>query len=515
MKILHLEDNAADAEITQAVFHDEWPDCEVTVVANREDFLRELPQGHDLIISDFSLANFTGLEALQLAREGSATIPFVFFSGTIGEERALEALRSGATDYVIKDRPKRLIPAIQRALGDARMAREREAAKEQMLRVQRLENIGMLAAGIAHDFNNVLAPILMGIPLLRMRHPGPGDEKILANMESSAGRGAGLIKQILGFAHGVAGEAQLVQPKHLLRELVDVITQTFPRSIKVEDHVPGNLWPIKANPTQFHQIVLNLCVNARDAMPSGGTLTLRAANCPLDEVCAAAIEGTRPGPYLLLEVADSGTGMPAEVLGRIWEPFFTTKAPGRGTGLGLPTVRGIIQDHQGAITVQSRPGEGTLFQVYLPASPDEVGTNAAPGTWAIPRGQGELILVADDSVQVREVTCATLVEHGYRVIAAANGTEAVALFATRSLEVRAVVTDLDMPELDGTALVKIARTMNPAVRVLLVSGSAELNDARRQPPPGGRFLPKPFTAEALLRTVHALLEEAPAEDAGR
>ncbi|HWA24474.1 MAG TPA: response regulator [Lacunisphaera sp.] len=509
MKILHLEDNPADAEITQAVFLDEWPDCEVTVVGNRQDFLRELPRGHDLILSDFNLINFTGLEALQLAREKSPAVPFVFFSGTIGEERALDALRSGATDYVIKDRPKRLIPAIQRALNDAKIAREREAAKEQMLRVQRLENIGMLAAGIAHDFNNVLAPILMGIPLLRMRHPGPNDAKILANMESSAGRGAGLVKQILGFAHGVAGEAQLVQPKHLLRELVDVITQTFPRTLKVEDEIPANLWPIKVNPTQFHQVLLNLCVNARDAMPNGGALTLRAANCTLDEVGAAAIEGAKPGPYLAIEVADTGTGMPPEVLGRIWEPFFTTKAPGRGTGLGLSTVRSIVGDHHGSIVVQTQPGRGTTFQIFLPAAPEEAANASAAGPLAIPRGQGELILVADDSVQVREVTCATLVEHGYRVVAAANGTEAVALFAPRSLEVRMVVTDLDMPELDGTALVKVARTMNPAIRVLLVSGSAEVNDARRQPPPGGKFLSKPFTAEALLSTVHTLLQEAP------
>jgi len=513
MKILHLEDNAADAELTQDVFREEWPDCEVTLVDNRVDFVRHLRAGHDLILSDFNLVNFNGLEALHLAKEQSPATPFIFLSGTIGEDRALEALRAGAADYVIKDRPKRLIPAMQRALNDAKLAREREAAKEQMLRVQRLENIGMLAAGIAHDFNNVLSPVLMGVPLLRMRHKGESDQKILASIESSALRGAGLVKQILGFAHGVTGEPQLVQPKHLLHELLEVMEQTFPKTIRLQDEIAANLWPLKANPTQLHQVVLNLCVNARDAMPSGGTLTLRAANRPLDAVGAASVTGTRPGPYLVIEVSDTGTGIPPAILARIWEPFFTTKEPGRGTGLGLSTVRGIVHDHHGVIAVQTRPGHGTLFEILLPAVPDQAGESSTAVTAAAPRGQGELILVVDDSAQVREITCATLVQHGYRALAAANGTEAVALFAPRCLEIRAVVTDLDMPELDGMALMKIAQTLNPALRVLLVSGSANNHDHRPRPPPGGKFLPKPFTAETLLGTVHEMLNGATAAPA--
>lgn len=505
MKILHVEDNAPDAELAHSLFLDEWPDCQVKLVDNRDDFLAQLSTGYDLILSDFSLVNFNGLEALHLAHEKLPDVPFIFFSGTIGEERALEALRSGARDYVIKDRPRRLISAIQRALNDARLQRERRAIEAQMLRVQRLENIGMLAAGMAHDFNNVLAPILMGVPLLRSRLPGASDQRIINSIESSVERGAGLVRQILGFAHGVTGEPQLIQPKHLIKELLAVMHQTFPKNIRIEDETEGGLWPLTTNPTQFHQILLNLCVNARDAMPDGGTLRLRGANRQLDELSAAAISGTRSGPYLFLEVIDTGTGIPPQVLERMWDPFFTTKEAGRGTGLGLATVRGIVEEHHGVITVQTRPGDGTTFQILLPASPGRECATGSAASADIPRGQGELILVADDDASVRDITSATLTGHGYRVLAAADGTEALALFAPRSLEIKVVITDLDMPNLDGSAVARVVRTMNPAVHILTVSGSADVNDPRRHSPLAGAFLAKPFTSEVLLGTIHGLL----------
>jgi two-component system cell cycle sensor histidine kinase/response regulator CckA len=505
MKILHLEDNAGDAELIHQVFLDEWPDCEVKVVDNRSDFVAQLPTGYDLILSDFSMVNFTGLEALHIAHAKIPETPFIFFSGTIGEDRALDALRAGASDYVIKDRPRRLIPAIERAVNDARLRRERRATEEQMLRVQRLENIGMLAAGIAHDFNNVLAPVLLGVPLLRHRLKEESDQRILGSIENSVLRGAGLVRQILGFAHGMTGEPQLIQPKHLIRDLVGVMEQTFPKSIRVQDETEGGLWPITINPTHFHQILLNLCVNARDAMPEGGILRLRGANRQFDELSAAAIPGARPGFYLFLEVADTGTGIPPAVLERIWDPFFTTKDAGRGTGLGLATVRGIVQGNQGVITVQTHVGQGTTFQILLPASPGSDYSAAPIAAAVIPRGKGELILVADDDASLRDLTSATLTDHGYRVLAAVDGTEALALFAPRSLEIKVVVTDLDMPNLDGSVLTKVVRSLNPSIRILTVSGSADVDDPRRHSPLAGTFLAKPFTSEMLLGRVHELL----------
>jgi two-component system cell cycle sensor histidine kinase/response regulator CckA len=505
MKILHLEDNLRDAELIQIEHLEKLPDCRINVVSTEEDFVAQLADQPDLILSDFNMPRFNGLEALRLAREKAPEIPFIFLSGTIGEERAIEALRAGASDYVIKDRPKRLLPAIQRALKDAQLARERRAAEEQMHRVQRLENIGLLAAGIAHDFNNVLAPVLMGIPLLRMNTSDPSDQKILANIESSAKRGAGLVQQIMGFAQGISGEPQLIQPRHLISELVGILEQTMPKNIRVEARFVRELWPIRTNPTQLHQILLNLCVNARDAMPQGGVLTLRADNHTLDAMGAAAISGARPGDYLLIEVSDTGTGIPPAILKKIWDPFFTTKGAGKGTGLGLATVQGLVQSHQGVITLETQPGRGTTFRILLPAVPGAEGGSKATGLEGIPRGRGELVLVVDDDTSVRETTSAALRGHGYRTLVAADGTEALGLFAPRSLEVRAVVTDLDMPNLDGMALTKVVLNLNPSVRIILVSGSTDIHDSRWQVPPNGAFLPKPCSGEALLRTLHGLL----------
>jgi signal transduction histidine kinase len=331
-----------------------WPDCQIEVVDDREGFQRGLDQGCDLILSDFNMPGFNGLEALDLARKQKSTIPFIFMSGTIGEERAIEALRNGASDYVLKDRPQRLVSAIERALNEARRAREKKEADEHLFRVQRLENIGMMAAGIAHDFNNVLAPIVMGMSTLRMRHKDPLDQRIFTNIESCAQRGTGLVKQIMGFAKGIAGEPEVLDLGPVISDVI-AMAQTFPKHVQVWSKVAPDLWKVKANPTQLHQVLLNLCVNARDAMPEGGELWIRGSNQQRDG-----------GPHVLLEVSDTGTGIPADVVARMWDPFFTTKGAGQGTGLGLSTVRSIVENHQGVITLETKPGF-TVFRVMLPA----------------------------------------------------------------------------------------------------------------------------------------------------
>jgi two-component system, cell cycle sensor histidine kinase and response regulator CckA len=378
--------------------------------------------------------------------------------------------------------------------------------EEQFLRAQRLESIGMLAAGIAHDLNNVLAPILLAAPMLRDHIADPGDLPLIEALEKSAERGAALVRQILSFAHGADGEHQLIQPKHILRDLAGFIEQTFPKTIRLQEHLPSNLWTVRANLTQLHQVILNLCVNARDAMPQGGTLTLVADNCVLDDLSAAAIEGARPGGYVVLQVEDTGTGIPPEILAHIWEPFFTTKSAGKGTGLGLSTVRGIVENHAGFITVRTAPGHGTTFRVYLHAAECSAQNDGGPPTTGLPpRGGGELILVVDDELNVRKLTATILAHHGYRVLTAGDGAEALALFTPRSEEIRLVVTDLAMPNLDGIGLARLLRRRNPAVRILITSGLA----AEGQPRPPEDFAPqvlmKPFKSETLLDAVHALL----------
>ncbi len=383
----------------------------------------------------------------------------------------------------------------------------RKQIEEQFLRAQRLESLGMLAAGIAHDLNNVLAPILMGAPLLREHVTRAGDRRILENLEKSAERGAALVRQILGFAHGIGGDAERVHVKPIVRDLAAFIRQTFPRRVRFEEFQAAELWPVRGNPTHLHQVLLNLCVNARDAMPEGGRLRLAAENRLLDSAQAAAIEGAQPGPYLVLSVEDTGTGIPEAYRERIWDPFFTTKETGKGTGLGLSTVRGIVLGHKGFITVESEEGRGTAFRVFLPALTTAVDRAEPPLPHLSIPGRGELILVVDDEADVRDITMAILAHHGYRVIGAGDGAEAATLLAARRSEVRLVVTDLQMPHLDGAALAGVVHRLNPAIKVIAVSGMQSSRTLRSALEHASVFLAKPFKADDLINAVERLLTD--------
>lgn len=386
---------------------------------------------------------------------------------------------------------------------------DKKRIEEQFFRAQRLESVGMLAAGIAHDLNNVLAPILLAAPMLRDHVHDPTDLRMITTLEKSAERGAALVRQILGFAHGAEGEHRVMQAKPLLRDISTFASETFPKSIRFQDHIPNNLWRVKASPTQLHQVLLNLCVNARDAMPQGGTLSLRAENTVLDEVTAAEIEGGRPGPFLAISVEDSGTGIAPDVLAKIWDPFFTTKDVGKGTGLGLSTVRGLIESHSGFVTVRTATGKGTTFRVYLPALDSTSETTAinvpAP---PVPRGTGELVLVVDDEVSIRNMAATILSRHGYRVLTAGDGAEAIALFAPRSKEIRLLITDLSMPKLDGAALAGVVRRLNPSIKIIAVSGLGSAGGKSTTKDFTNAFLVKPFRSEALLTMVHDVLHSA-------
>ncbi len=249
---------------------------------------------------------------------------------------------------------------------------ERKALEEQLLRTQRLEGIGTLASGVAHDLNNILSPILMSVPLLQLALAGTPNESLVSIIGQSAERGASIVKQVLTFARGVEGERMIVQVHHLLRDMESIMRQTFPRSITIQNSARAGLWPVNGDATQLHQVLLNLCVNARDAMPKGGTLRIDAENLQIDENYAAMSPGTKPGPYLLITVSDTGQGIPEEIRQKIFDPFFTTKEIGKGTGLGLSTVIGIVKSHGGFLAIESKPGQGATFKIYLPAEPDAI-----------------------------------------------------------------------------------------------------------------------------------------------
>lgn len=389
-------------------------------------------------------------------------------------------------------------PALQVLLHDLT---ERIRLEEQVQQAQRLESIGMLAAGIAHDLNNVLAPILMAAPMLRDTAIAPGDKSMLTAIENSATRGAALVRQILTFAHGIASEAQAVQLSHLMREIVSVVSRTFSKSIVVELELPRGLWPVRASATQVHQVLLNLCVNARDAMTRGGILRLAARNVPAGE----ALTDVPPGPWVELVVADTGTGIPPEVLARMWDPFFTTKTNGKGTGLGLATVRGIIDAHRGHIRVETAVSRGTTFRVYLP--PAETAVTEEQSVSLPPRGNQEMVLLVDDDASVRLLTSAMLTHHGYRVMEACDGEAAMKTFRAEKANLRLVITDLDMPNSDGIALAANIRALATHLPILAMSG-AEPGWAKRPAAqqPVDAFLLKPFTMERILGLVHSLVQ---------
>ncbi len=394
---------------------------------------------------------------------------------------------------------------------------DRKRLEEHFLRAQRIENVGLLAAGIAHDLNNVLAPMLMAAPMLREWVKEPAGLEILEMLEKSAERGSGLVRQILGFTRGTSGEPQLVQVRDVIRDLVVVISSTFPKIVRLEEDIAPDLWLVKASPIQVHQVLLNLCVNARDAMPHGGILRLRAKNCDLSPASAAAIPGGRTGAFVVLHVEDTGTGIPASVLSHMWEPFYTTKESGKGTGLGLSTVRGITKSHGGFIDVITHTGQGTSFRVYLPVAPSVVKTPAPGTTPRLARGHSELILVVDDEADIRDMTAAMLTRQGYRVIAASGGSEAIELFHQHQGEIRLVISDLHMPGIDGSMLIRVLHRINPAVKILMMSGSS----ASPFPQPGSSpddpefaTLPKPFKLGTLLQQVEEMLHQPQTMSAG-
>src|SRR6266498_3330940 len=628
LRILHLEDNPADGELIQSMLEAGGIASTIQRVETPADFTAALNRGcFDLIISDHTLPGFDGLSALGLARQKHPELPFIFVSGTIGEELAVDSLKQGATDYVLKDRLSRLVTSVQRAIREAHERGERKQAEmkvreqaalldqatdaifvrdleqritywnkgaervygwtahealgrraaelrykedspqrqeiwktvlekgewvgelrqvtrtgkeiimesrrtllrdvegqpaailnintditekkemeAQLLRSQRMENLGALAGGIAHGLNNVLGPILFMGHLLRDKLPGPEDRKILDTATASAQRGAEMVKQILSFARGVSGEPVLLQVNHLVSELVRLAEDTFPRSIHIKIGTAQELRPIMGDATQLHQVLLNLCVNARDAMPEGGTLTIEAENIVLKEKRTPMQELPLCGPFVVLSVSDTGSGIPPDLLDKMFEPFFTTKETGKGTGLGLSTVRSIVRNHGGFLEVFSQVGSGTTFKIYLPASGATETEAAQSKRPALPVGQGNLILLVEDELALREITKELLESFNYRVLTAADGAEAVTLYRRRKGRINVVLTDLMMPIMDGPALIRALRQLDPEAKVIAVSGLAsqarlaEVDNLNLQ-----AFLTKPYTTEELLGTLRQAL----------
>jgi PAS domain S-box-containing protein len=385
---------------------------------------------------------------------------------------------------------------------------QRKQMEEHLQRVRRLENVGLIASAVAHDLNNILAPIALGVPMLREQTTDPEALNLLGMLEQSAVRGTELVRNMLAFVNhgGPALEATQLDP--LVAEIRAVIEQTFPRAIDLDVECPAVLPPVALNPTQLHQILMNLCVNARDAMPAGGRLSLR-----LQRRTIGVLEvKLKPGEYVQIEIEDTGTGIPPHVLERMWEAFYSTKQSGRGTGLGLSTVKGIVENCGGAIEVRTTVGQGTNFRLYLPVAPERALAATAAGEAQAPPGHGETILVVDDEAAVRLVVSTVLNEAGYRVILAANGSQALDIYAHRAKDIALVVTDNIMPGIDGPRLARLLKGMDPALRIVAVSGAQGAGVAQFDAGTFQKYLSKPYRARELLAAVAQVLQGAPPRD---
>ena len=434
--------------------------------------------------------------------------------GTYDEEYRIT--RPDGTERWIRDRAfpiRGAEGALLRVIGVAEDITERKQLQEQFLRAQRMEAIGTLAGGVAHDLNNILAPVLMGAGLLKDRVLDPRDQELVGMIEAAATRGTGVIRQLLTFSRGIAGDRVSVQLRHLMGEMTGIMRETFPRDIAIEATTARDLRPVTGDPTQLHQVVMNLCVNARDAMPNGGRLRLDARNEELSAANVAAHAPAKPGPYVALNVTDTGEGIPPEILGRIFDPFFTTKPPTKGTGLGLSTALGIVRSHDGFITVTSTPRCGTTFTVFLPAACESGDRQAARDAAPPPQGRGELVLVVDDEEPMRRTTRLLLEQNGYRVLTAVDGAEAVAAFVGNRADVQLVLTDLMMPVMNGVNLIRVLQAMEPKIRVLATSG---LNDQASQvqlAAAGVReVLPKPCDHRVLLEAIDVKIRASAGEE---
>lgn len=383
---------------------------------------------------------------------------------------------------------------------------EKKRMEAQFLRAQRMESIGTLAGGIAHDLNNVLSPILMAVDMLQLKASDETSRRWLDVLRTNAERGGNMVRQVLSFARGIEGERVALQPKHLIKEIVKILRETLPKSIEISFQVPANLWIISADATQMHQVLMNLCVNARDAMPEGGSISIKAENVFLDENYARMHIEAKAGRFVVISVADTGPGMTPEVQSRIFEPFFTTKEMTKGTGLGLSTALTIVKSHGGFINVYSELHKGSHFALYLPALDTPGVADAAAMQTDLPLGHGEMILVVDDEESIREITRGTLETFGYKVLTASDGTEALALYADRKNEIAAVLTDMVMPFMDGPATIRALQRMNPNVRIVAASGLGTGHHAGEGALEGvAVFLNKPYTAEKLLKTLAEVL----------
>jgi two-component system cell cycle sensor histidine kinase/response regulator CckA len=510
LHILHLEDDPTDASLVKSTLEAEHISCLTTRVESRADFVAALDRGDiDVILSDYTLPKFDGLSALKIVRDQWPLIPLIIVSGTLGEELAIESLKNGATDYVLKERLTRLAPAVRRAMHEVEERAERRRLEAQFIEAQKMEVIGQLAAGVAHDFNNLLA-IIMGYSEMIMTEissSGPLQPYIEA-IRHASDRAAGLTRQLLVFSRKQTVHPVVLEFNEVVKDLDKMLRRIVDENITLAI-IPGDdTGRVKADSGYLGQVLMNLVVNARDAMPHGGKLTIATDNVTLDAGNADLAPAAKPGDYVRLSVSDTGTGMTEEVKARLFEAFFTTKPKGKGTGLGLATCQTIVGQCGGHIVVASEPGKGTTFQIYFPRVEQPLTASAQPITGPPPRGT-EVLMLVEDEPAVRQLASDVLAAQGYTMLRAINGQDGLRVAAEHTgAPIRLVITDVIMPVMGGKVMAEWLQSTYPGIKILFTSGYTDNAIANQGVlDPGIAFLPKPYTPGILARKVRELLDE--------
>ncbi len=461
----------------------------------------------DLVISDHSMPHFSGSTALQILRAKNPDVPFIFVSGTIGEETAVRALKSGAQDYLMKTNITRLVPAIQRELKEVAERRERTRLEQQVTQLQRFEAIGRLAGGIAHDYNNVIGAIMGWAELGRDEAQGTRFHGRFRKIHEQAERAARLTSQLLAFARRQVLTRRRISVNEVVAEGTSLLQRLIGEHIEVRRRLAADLRLVLADAVQIDQVIMNLCLNARDAMHQGGRLSIETQNVEVGEDFCRTHSYARPGQYVLLTVSDTGLGMDAATVEHIFEPFFTTKELGQGTGLGLSTVYGVVKQHDGIVTVESELGKGTTFRIYLPVA---VGEREPRDT--LPKAQGrrgtETILLAEDHHGLREAAQEMLELLGYQVITAIDGAIAVQTFKTNSDRIDLVVLDVVMPGLSGPEAYSQMTAIRPTLPVVFTTGhTTEVGILSSMVKHGASVLQKPYNSASLSQTIRDVLDK--------
>lgn len=505
LRLLQVEDSESDAALIVRLLERAGYEVRAARVEEAAEMRAALASERwDAIIADHKMAQFDAPGALRVLHEAGLDIPFIVVSGSIGEELAVSLMKSGAHDYLLKQNLARLAPAVEREIREARLREERRRLGEQFRQAQKLESIGRLAGAVAHDFNNLLTVITgysqMMMAELPLRHPF---REQVEEISKAANRAADLTRQLLAFSRRQPAELHALRLNDHVRDVQKMLTRLIGEDIDLSVSLKADPSVIRADAGQLEQVLMNLAVNAKDAMPNGGKLIIETSDLLVDERFSRTHLSVEPGRYVLLTVTDNGAGMAANVKAQLFEPFFTTKEKGKGTGLGLSTVYGIVKQSGGSIWVCSEPGQGSSFHLIFPEAEDDIGADASRAVVAMPSGN-ETIVVAEDDRGVRKYVREILERHGYTVLQAANGRDALRTAQEHPGAIHLLLSDAVMPEMGGRELAARFGAVRPGVPVLCMSGYSDPPWAPGEV--GASFIQKPFTPAALLVQVRAALE---------